>query len=236
MLELRDLSCGYGDITALRSLSLTLDPGKILALIGPNGAGKTSTIMCLAGLVTRHGGEILLAGKDISNLPARARPSLGLAIVPEGRRVFAELTVGENLIVGGHTVDRLALQRNQARIFEYFPRLRERRGQHAGSLSGGEQQMLAIGRALMSDPKILLVDELSLGLMPKMVDECYEVLTQLSAAGVAIMLVEQSTERALSAADHVCVLEAGNVTWQGSATAAHQNKEVIEALLGTNTG
>lgn len=234
MLELRNLSCGYGDITALHSLSLTLDAGKILALIGPNGAGKTSTILCLAGLVTRQGGEILLHGNDISSLPARARPSHGMAIVPEGRRVFAELTVGENLIVGGHTVNRPTLQQNRERIFEYFPRLRERSGQRAGSLSGGEQQMLAIGRALMSNPKFLLVDELSLGLMPKMVDECYEVLAQLSAANVAILLVEQSTERALAAADQVCVLEAGNVTWQGSAAAARHNTEVIKALLGTD--
>ena len=194
------------------------------------------TILCLAGLVTQQGGEIRLSGQDISNLPARNRPSQGLAIVPEGRRVFAELTVAENLIVGGHTVERQTLADNQDRIFNYFPRLQERRNQRAGSLSGGEQQMLAIGRALMSNPKLLLVDELSLGLMPKMVDECYTVLAQLGAAGVAIILVEQSTERALTAADNVCVLEAGNMTWQGTAAQAQSNTEIIEALLGVDDG
>ncbi len=234
MLEVRNLRCGYGDITAVHSLSLQIGPGEVLALIGPNGAGKTSTILCLAGLVTQQGGEVRLGGKDITGLPARARAASGLAIVPEGRRVFAELSVAENLVVGGHTVDRRTLRKNQDRVFAYFPRLRERRTQRAGSLSGGEQQMLAIGRALMSDPKLLLVDELSLGLMPKMVDECYAVLSRLSADGVAILLVEQSTDRALGAATRVCVLEAGNMTWQGSAAQARENPEIIEALLGVD--
>ena len=236
MLEIQNLSCGYGDITAVHSLSLQINPGEVLALIGPNGAGKTSTILCLAGLVARQGGEIRLNGEDISDLPARARAAQGLAIVPEGRRVFAELSVVENLVVGGHTVNRQALRSNQDRIFAYFPRLHERRNQRAGTLSGGEQQMLAIGRALMSGPKLLLVDELSLGLMPKMIDECYAVLAQLRATGVAIMLVEQSTERALDAADQVCVLEAGNMTWQGTAAEAQANTEIIEALLGVDEG
>ncbi|MHA1564678.1 MAG: ABC transporter ATP-binding protein [Alphaproteobacteria bacterium] len=236
MLEVINLSCGYGDITAVHSLSLQIDPGEVLALIGPNGAGKTSTILCLAGLVTRLSGEVRLDGKDISDVPARARAASGLAIVPEGRRVFADLSVAENLVVGAHTVKRQALRTNQDKIYSYFPRLMERRTQRAGSLSGGEQQMLAIGRALMSDPKLLLVDELSLGLMPKMIDECYAVLAQLKATGVAIMLVEQSTERALAAADRVCVLEAGNMTWQGTAAEAQANTEIIEALLGVDKG
>ena len=193
MLEVSGLSCGYGDIIAVRDLSFSVEAGRILALLGANGAGKTSTLMCLVGIVTRKAGRIMLAGADIT---------------------AAQLAEGTE------------------RVYDYFPRLRERRSQLAGSLSGGEQQMLAMGRALISGPKLILVDELSLGLMPKVVDECYAVLHKLKEAGVAIILVEQNTERALAAADEVCVLEAGNLSWRGSASEAHQNENLVAALLG----
>ncbi|OIQ65593.1 high-affinity branched-chain amino acid transport ATP-binding protein LivF [mine drainage metagenome] len=203
-----------------------------LALLGANGAGKTSTLMSLIGLVSRKAGRIMMDGEDISSLPIEARIGKGLAIVPEGRRIFPDLSVEENLIVGGHIVSRDVLREGIEQVYGYFPRLRERSTQAAGSLSGGEQQMLAMGRALISRPKVLIVDELSLGLMPKVVDECYAVLKTLKAAGIAIILVEQNTERAMNVADDVRVLEAGNQIWSGSAKEASTNSELSDRLLG----
>jgi len=232
MLEVSDLSCGYGDIVAARELSFAVKAGEVLSLIGANGAGKSSTLMCLAGLVTRHQGSIQVNGQEIGGLNPEQRIHHGIALVPEGRRIFSDLSVTENLTVGGHIVALDLLEGNREQVFQYFPRLRERARQLAGSLSGGEQQMLAIGRALMSQPRVLLVDEMSLGLMPKIVDECYAVLQDLKNTGVATVLVEQNTERALKAANQVLVIEAGNPTWQGEASELAQNPEVIEALLG----
>ena len=176
--------------------------------------------------------RVTLAGSEIGALPARQRVRQGLAIVPEGRRVFADLSVAENLTVGGHILGKAALRHNLARVLDQFPRLKERQHQAAGSLSGGEQQMLAIGRALMSEPRLLLVDELSLGLMPKVVDECYAVLADLKDEGVAILLVEQNTERAMAAADRLCVLEAGRKVWEGTAAEARHSSEIAAAYLG----
>jgi branched-chain amino acid transport system ATP-binding protein len=232
MLEVSGLTCGYGDITAVDGLSFSVAPGEIFGLIGANGAGKTTTIMALAGLLPPRTGTVRLEGRDITALPAHARIDAGIALVPEGRRVFADLTVNENLTVGGTRLDRHTLERNRTKVFETFPRLAERRGQLAGSLSGGEQQMLAIGRAIMAGPRVLLVDELSLGLMPIAVDECYRVLRQLRESGLAILLVEQSTERVLHAADRVAVLESGRLAWTGTGTEAAGNPALIEAYLG----
>ncbi len=184
MLEVTGLTCGYGDITAVDGLSFTVGAGEIFGLIGANGAGKTTTILALAGLIPVRAGTVRLDGRDITAVPAHARIDYGIALVPEGRRVFAELTVDENLTVGGTRLDRRALEQNRARVFETFPRLAERRRQLAGSLSGGEQQMLAIGRAVMAAPSLLLVDELSLGLMPIAVDECYRVCLPISGAWI----------------------------------------------------
>src|ERR1700738_3652598 len=172
MLRLENMSCGYGAIRAVRDLSIDVPTGSVFALLGPNGAGKTSTIMAIMGHVDIHGGRIILETEDITRRRAIARVGLGISLVPEGRQLFSDLTVDENLTVGGYArpADRDAAKRD--RVFGYFPRLHERRTQLAGSLSGGEQQMLAIGRALMAEPRLLLVDELSLGLMPKMVDLC----------------------------------------------------------------
>jgi len=235
MLEVKDLSCGYGDIVAARKLSFSVKAGEVLSLIGANGAGKSSTLMCLAGLVTRLQGSIRIDAQEIGELSPERRIRHGIALVPEGRRIFADLSVTENLTVGGQIVSLDLLEKNREQVFQYFPRLRDRQWQLAGSLSGGEQQMLAIGRALMSQPRVLLVDEMSLGLMPKIVDECYAVLEGLKDTGVATVLVEQNTERALKEADQVLVIEAGNPTWQGAASELEQNPEKVEAFLSMAT-
>ena len=236
MLEVDGLTCGYGDITAVESLSFTVAPGEIFGLIGANGAGKTSSILALAGLIPIRAGNVRLKGQDLTAVPAHDRIGHGLALVPEGRRVFADLTVDENLTVGGSKLDKAALEKNRARVFEAFPRLADRRRQGAGSLSGGEQQMLAIGRGMMADPQVLLIDELSLGLMPIAVDECYRVLSRLQQDGIAILLVEQSTERVLQAANRIAVLESGRLAWTGSGAEAIGNSSIVESYLGLGDG
>jgi branched-chain amino acid transport system ATP-binding protein len=232
MLQIRNLQCGYEDIVAVHDLSFEAAAGEVFALIGANGAGKTTTIMALAGHVVPMRGSILVEGQDISSEKAQGRLSHGIALVPEGRRVFPDLSVENNLTVGGHTVGREALRSNRENAYQIFPRLAERRTQLAGSLSGGEQQMLAIARAMMASPKILLVDELSLGLMPKMVDECYQVVDTLKQQGLLIVLVEQSTQRALEVADQVAVLESGRLAWYGSGESARRDSSIVSAYLG----
>jgi len=236
MLEVTGLTCGYGDIIAVDDLSFTVGAGEVFGLIGANGAGKTTTIMALAGLIPVRVGTVLLDGRDITAIPAHARADHGIALVPEGRRVFAELTVDENLTVGGTRLERRALEQGRARIYQTFPRLAGRRRQLAGSLSGGEQQMLAIGRAVMAAPSLLLVDELSLGLMPIAVDECYRVLRALQDEGLAILLVEQSTERVLHVASRIAVLESGRLAWTGTGSEAAQDSAIVEAYLGLGEG
>jgi branched-chain amino acid transport system ATP-binding protein len=231
MLDVTNLSAGYGDIIAVRDFSFHVGAGRILAVMGANGAGKSSTLMSLVGLVERKSGSIVLDGEDISNSKIETRISKGLAIVPEGRRIFPDLTIRENLMVGGHVVATNIMSEGIDMVYEYFPRLSERRDQAAGSLSGGEQQMLAMGRALISRPKILIVDELSLGLMPKVVDECY-VLAKLKTENIGVVLVEQNTERAFAVADDVVVLEAGNEIWSGSAEEARGNDALRASLMG----
>jgi branched-chain amino acid transport system ATP-binding protein len=232
MLDVTNLSAGYGDIIAVRDFSFHVGAGRILAVMGANGAGKSSTLMSLVGLVERKSGSIVLDGEDISNSKIETRISKGLAIVPEGRRIFPDLTIRENLMVGGHVVATNIMSEGIDMVYEYFPRLSERRDQAAGSLSGGEQQMLAMGRALISRPKILIVDELSLGLMPKVVDECYAVLAKLKTENIGVVLVEQNTERAFAVADDVVVLEAGNEIWSGSAEEARGNDALRASLMG----
>jgi branched-chain amino acid transport system ATP-binding protein len=232
MLRLERLSCGYGTFRAVSDLSLDVPGGSVFALIGANGAGKSSTIMAIAGHVEVQGGEILLLDADITRLPPRARVRAGIALVPEGRRLFSDLTVADNLALGGYALPAPRLRHNRATVLELFPRLAERGNQRAGSLSGGEQQMLALGRALMAEPRLLLIDELSLGLMPRMIDACYQALSNLKHAGITILLVEQSTTRALSIADRVCVLESGRAVWQGSGPDARADPAMIDAYLG----
>ena len=231
-LDVENFSCGYGEMVAVHDLSFTIEPGQIHALLGPNGAGKTSTILAIMGHVQIKAGSLQVGGTDITRLPALRRAGLGLALVPEGRRLFSDLSVAENLVVGGYSHSRADEKRHLARVLELFPRLAERRGQVAASLSGGEQQMLAIGRALMSGPRLLLVDELSLGLMPKMIDLCIDALKKLNQEGLAILLVEQNTSRALDLADNVCVLASGRSVFQGTAETARRDVDLLYSYFG----
>jgi branched-chain amino acid transport system ATP-binding protein len=232
LLTLDDVSCGYGEVEAVAGLSLEVAPGRIVALLGPNGAGKSSTIMAIMGHVALRRGRIGFAGADITHEPALARARLGIALVPEGRRLFADLTVDETLTVGGYSRSVADDRRNRAQVYALFPRLAERRTQLAGALSGGEQQMLAIGRALMAAPRLLLIDELSLGLMPKLVDQCVAALRALNQDGLTLLLVEQNTARALALADAVCVLAAGRPVFQGSAAAARADPDLFARYFG----
>jgi len=232
MLHLENMSCGYGSLTAVENLSLQISKGEIFALIGANGAGKSSTIMSVAGHVEVKTGRILFKGDDITDVPIAKRVRLGIAVVPEGRRLFSDMTVNENLAVGCYSLPKKHLSRNRDKVLELFPRLGERIEQQASVLSGGEQQMLAIGRALMADPELLIIDELSLGLMPKVIDLCYRAISTLKEQGVTILLVEQNTTRALEVADRICVLESGREVWQGTAEVAGKDPNLIKAYLG----
>ncbi|MEZ5657126.1 MAG: ABC transporter ATP-binding protein [Burkholderiaceae bacterium] len=232
MLEIDDLRCGHGELEVVHGLSLSVPAGQTTALVGANGAGKTTTLMAVAGHVRVHGGNIRIAGEPVTTLSPMARVAMGLAWVPEGRRLFGDLSVRENLIVGGYSRPASRQRDNLARVIELFPRIGERLSQRAGSLSGGEQQMVAIGRALMAEPRLLLVDELSLGLMPKAVGEFYAAMNTLRAQGLAILLVEQNTQYALRAADTVVVLESGQPFWQGSGEQARREPAMIESYLG----
>ncbi|GAB1391208.1 MAG: ABC transporter ATP-binding protein [Rubrivivax sp.] len=232
MLELQSLSCGYGAFQAVHELTLTLRPGTITGLLGPNGAGKSSTLMCIAGHVEQQGGSLRLDGQDLGALPPTERVRRGIAISPEGRRLFKDLSVEDNLRVGGLVQPARVFREDRDRVLALFPRLGERLHSLAGNLSGGEQQMLAIGRALMTRPRLMMIDELSLGLMPKVIDLCYQALQTLRGEGMTILLVEQNTERALQVADEVCVLESGRSVWQGAAAAARQDPDLLSAYLG----
>lgn len=232
MLQLEQLSCGYGPVEAVRGLSLSVAPGATFALLGANGAGKSSTIMAVAGHVAVQGGRIVFDGRDLTAAPVTARIAAGIALVPEGRRLFPDLSVAENLVIGGYHLPKARSAENRERALSLFPRLGERLQQRAGSLSGGEQQMLAIARALMAEPKLLMIDELSLGLMPKMVDLCYRAIAALKAEGLTLVLVEQNTSRALEVADQVCVLQSGEAVWQGSAAEARQKRDLLGLYLG----
>jgi branched-chain amino acid transport system ATP-binding protein len=232
MLRLEKLSCGYGPMQAVHGIGLEVEAGKAMALLGANGAGKSSTLMCIAGHVETQGGLIRYKGEDIAQKTPMERVAAGIGLVPEGRRLFAELTVRENLIVGGYCRARRETEPNLEKILDLFPRLKNRTNQRAGALSGGEQQMVAIGRALMSQPELLLVDELSLGLMPKVIDVCYAALEELKHQGMGLIIVEQSTQRALEVADGVTVLESGRVVWGGSVAEARDSADMIDAFLG----
>ncbi len=234
MLRLDRMCCGYGNLLVIEDLSLHITRGEIFALIGANGAGKSSTIMSIAGHVAVKSGRILFKELDITALPIARRVRLGIAIVPEGRRLFSDMSVSDNLAMGCYALPKNRLVGNRDKVMQLFPRLKERRNQQASLLSGGEQQMLAIGRALMADPELLIIDELSLGLMPKVIDLCYQAITALRQEGVTILLVEQNTTRALEVADRICVLESGRDVWQGTAEEAGKDPALIKAYLGLN--
>lgn len=234
MLRLENMSCGYGHLTVVEDLSLSIKRGEIFALIGANGAGKSSTIMSIAGHVKVKSGEIFFKDEALSHIPVVKRVKAGIALVPEGRRLFSDMSVNENLAMGCYALSKRKLSENREKVLELFPQLKKRIEEQASSLSGGEQQMLAIGRALMAEPELLIIDELSLGLMPKVIDLCYQAILLLKEQGVTILLVEQNTARALDVADSICVLESGRNVWQGAATEAKNDTKLVNAYLGLN--
>jgi len=232
VLELRDVVCCYGQVTALKGVSLTVGKGELVALIGANGAGKSTTLKAISGLLHPIAGTIVFDGHDITNASARAILSLGIAHCPEGRRVFPQMTVMENLEMGAYLRSaRREIAADMARVFDQFPRLAERRQQPAGTLSGGEQQMLAIGRALMSRPKLVLFDEPSLGLAPTMVERTFDIVSSIRSAGTTVLMVEQNASAALNMCDHAYLLESGSLALEGSGRELIDNPHVRAAYL-----
>jgi branched-chain amino acid transport system ATP-binding protein len=234
VLEIKHLTVNYGACTALHGISLQIKPGDIVTLIGANGAGKTTTLKTISGLLKPRAGEILYGGKNIAGLPPHQLVKLGIAHVPEGRMVFANLTVHENLMMGAYLQrDKQAIQRELEFVFGIFPRLKERAKQIAGTLSGGEQQMLSIGRALMSQPKFLMMDEPSLGIAPLLVKTIFEKIVEINRErGITILLVEQNANLALEISHHGYVLETGRILLQDTSAALRQNPQVRSAYLG----
>jgi branched-chain amino acid transport system ATP-binding protein len=233
MLEVNNIHTYYGNIHALKGVSLTVEKGEIVTLIGANGAGKSTTLRAISGLVKPRSGQVLLNGEDLSRYKAHQIVYKGVAMVPEGRGVFARLTVEENLDLGSYSINDKAFKKNEMeRIYTLFPRLRERRNQVAGTLSGGEQQMLATGRALMARPNLLLMDEPSMGLAPILVETIFDTITQINKEGVTILLVEQNALMALSVAHRGYVLQTGEIVLNDSADNLQQNETVQKAYLG----
>ena len=233
MLTVKDLHVSYGAIKALKGISLEVQDGELVSLIGANGAGKTTTLHTISGLIKAESGEITLDGADLQKTPAHKIISLGLAHVPEGRHVFAQMTVLENLYMGAYSMkDKSRVSENLEMVYGHFPRLKERSKQLAGTLSGGEQQMLATARALMTDPKVLLMDEPSMGLSPILVGEIFDIITSLHKSGITILLVEQNAKMALSVSDRAYVIENGIISMQGEASALLNDERVKKAYLG----
>jgi branched-chain amino acid transport system ATP-binding protein len=232
VLEVRDLHVYYGEIHALKGASLSVEKGEIVALLGPNGAGKTTTLKTISGLLAPRSGGVTLEGQSLVGVPAHEIVRRGLAHVPEGRRIFNRLSVAENLEMGAYTRSDGAIREDMDRAFTLFPRLRERRTQVAGTLSGGEQQMLAIGRALMARPRLLLLDEPSMGLAPVLVEQIFETIQDINRQGTPILLVEQNAAMALTIAQRGYVLETGAIVLEGSARALGENADIRRAYLG----
>ena len=233
MLKVTDLQVYYGVIQALKGISFEVNEGEVIALIGANGAGKTTILHTVTGLINQKAGKIEFEGKDISHIPAYKIVAEGMAHVPEGRRVFAELSVYDNLMMGAYTrKDKKEIAETLAMVYKRFPRLEERKKQMAGTLSGGEQQMLAMGRALMSKPKIILMDEPSMGLSPIFVNEIFDIIKAVSASGTTVLLVEQNAKKALSIADRAYVLETGKIILEGDAKVLMNVERVKKAYLG----
>ena len=233
MLEIKDLNVFYGAIHALKGISLKVADGELVSLIGANGAGKTTTLHTISGLLTASSGSITLDGKNLQKVPANTIISLGLSHVPEGRHVFARMSVEENLRMGAYIIkDQRKIQENLEKVYAHFPRLKERSRQLAGTLSGGEQQMLATGRALMTDPKIVLMDEPSMGLSPILVKEIFAMIQELHESGITILLVEQNAKMALAVSDRAYVLETGTISMEGAAADLAEDDRVRKAYLG----
>jgi len=232
LLEVHDLEAAYGAIRALRGISFQLDEGQVVSLIGANGAGKSTTLNSISGLLKPTGGRVLFNGKDITGWRADRIAGLGLVQVPEGRQVIATMTVHENLMIGSYARPAEDTDARLERIFAQFPRLHERRTQKAGLLSGGEQQMLAVGRAMMMRPRLLMLDEPSMGLAPLLVNQVFAIIADIKAQGIPILLVEQNARKALEIADYAYVLERGSIAQHGPAAELRANTEVISAYLG----
>ena len=235
MLKVENLSVNYGHISALRNATFEVPENRIVSLIGANGAGKTTTLMAISGMVGKSGGTVTFKGKDISNYKAHMVTKMGISQVPEGRRVFPKLTVEENLTTGtfgkpGMPKSRVTQLRQE--MYEIFPRLKERRDQLAGTLSGGEQQMLAIARGMMSDPELMMLDEPSLGLAPIVIDEIFDLILKIKKMGKTVLLIEQNASIALSISDYAYVLELGQITLSGTGRELLENKDVKKAYLG----
>ena len=232
MLKVENLNVYYGSIHAIKGISFEVNQGEIVTMIGANGAGKSTTMNTVAGLLNPRSGSIVFEGKDITHMPANKVVSLGLALCPEGRRVFQQMSVRENLEMGGYTRQASEIAPALDHVFELFPRLKERQRQVAGTLSGGEQQMLAMGRAMMSKPKLLMLDEPSMGLAPLLVEQIFDIILSLNKAGTTILLVEQNAQMALSIANRAYVLETGKIFKEGSADMLMHDDAVRKAYLG----
>ncbi len=232
MLEVKSIHCSYGNIEVIKGLSFEIPEGKIVALIGANGAGKTTTLKAISGLIKISGGSIVYKGEDITDRPPHEIVARGIAHIPEGRQVFPELSVHDNLLLGGYTIkDKRLVHERVEEIYAHFPRLRERRSQLAGTLSGGEQQMTAIGRALVSGPQLLLLDEPSMGLSPKLVSDVFDIIEDIRARGATILLVEQNAHTALEIADYAHVLQTGEIALSGTGQEISSNDGVRRAYL-----
>ena len=232
MLKVNDINVYYGSIHAIKDVSFEVNDGEIVTLIGANGAGKSTILQTVSGLLRSKTGSVEFENNDLSAVPAHKIVAQGLAHVPEGRRIFLQMTVEDNLIMGAYTRPNSEIDESIANVYAHFPRLKERRKQIAGTLSGGEQQMLAMGRAMMSKPKLLMLDEPSMGLAPILVDQIFEIIKELHAAGTTILLVEQNATKALQIADRAYVLENGKITLSGTGAELAQSDEVRKAYLG----
>ena len=233
MLEIKDIEVYYGMIQAIKGVSFEVNEGEVVSLIGANGAGKTTILHTITGLISPKKGSVIFEGKDITKIPAHKIVSLGMAHVPEGRRVFAELSVYENLRMGAYTrKDKAEIAKTLEMVYKRFPRLEERKNQLAGTLSGGEQQMLAMRRALMSHPKIIVMDEPSMGLSPIFVNEVFDIIKEVSASGTTVLLVEQNAKKALSIADRAYVLETRKIVLEGDAKVLMNDESIKKAYLG----
>ena len=234
LLELRGIYASYGKIEVLHGISLSITEGQIVSLLGANGAGKSTTLKVMSGLLHSGKGEIILNSSNISKIPAHKRVNLGIICVPEGRQIFSTLTVQENLEIGAFTLgnDKPAIEKRKDDVYILFPRLKERWRQLGGTLSGGEQQMLAIGRGLMASPKVLLLDEPSLGLSPILVEQIFETLREINQSGVSILIVEQNARAALKLSSYAYILETGRITDEGSSSDLLNNPRIKKAYLG----
>lgn len=232
LLEVRDLQVSYGAIIALRGISFKVEPGQVVTLIGANGAGKSTTLNALSGLIKPRGGQIIFEGQDVAGFRPDRISRMGLVQVPEGRQIIAPMTVLENLQMGAFKRRDREINQDIENIFQRFPRLKERRRQKAGSLSGGEQQMLAVGRALMMRPRLLMLDEPSMGLAPLLVNEVFKIIQDIKAQGTTILLVEQNARKALKVADYAYVLERGTISHAGPSAELQNDPQIISAYLG----